>query len=165
MNNHIMYIIIHHTERNNDFPAFVRFRHRHLRGWDDVGYHYLIGNKRPFTKDGHLYVGRQEKCVGAHALGYNNRSLGVCLIGNISNTNPSSKQLQTLVSLLREKTKQYQIPVQHILGHCELPNVEKSCPGDYLDMVSIRQAVTGQIELSALLAMSCDKFVPSLCTE
>ena len=64
----VKYIIVHHTERNNDFPFFVRLRHKYLRGWDDVGYHYLIGNTRPFTKDGKLYRGRSEDFEGSPCL-------------------------------------------------------------------------------------------------
>lgn len=48
-------LVIHHTERNNDSPFFVKMRHVHLRGWEDVGYHYLIGNVRPFSKNGKVY--------------------------------------------------------------------------------------------------------------
>lgn len=56
-------LVIHHTERNNDSPLFVRFRHKYLRGWEDVGYHYLIGNTRPFSKNGGIYSGRSEEAV------------------------------------------------------------------------------------------------------
>ena len=64
------------------------------RGWDDIGYHYVILNgrlsayKRHAYFDGHIETGRpiddnadltlDEK--GAHAFGYNN-SVGICLIG------------------------------------------------------------------------------------
>lgn len=148
MANSVRYIIVHHTERNNDFPAFIRFRHMYLRGWDDIGYHYLIGNKRPFTRDGHLYAGCMENCVGAHARGYNDQSLGICLIGNFNKSNPSPKQLETLISFLKEKGEQYQISNCNILGHRELPNVTKSCPGKNLDMDMVREAMAGLVDLS-----------------
>lgn len=160
MVNDIRYIIVHHTERNNDFPAFIKFRHIYLRGWDTIGYHYLIGNRRPFTKDGGLYLGRPENHVGAHARGFNGVSLGICLIGNLNNTNPSPKQLKALVDFLKKKSKQYQIPVRNILGHRELPNVTKSCPGQNLDMDMVRQAVAGQLDLSEVLSVFSDRFAP-----
>jgi len=147
---YVDFIVIHHTERNNDFPIFVKARHRYLRGWDDIGYHYLIGNRRPFTKDGKLYSGRPEEYQGAHAIGYNNCSLGVCLIGNLDKTKPSHKQLATLFSFLDEKIKEYDLDVNHIVGHNELPNAKKSCPGRKLDMDYVRAVVSGQEKLSAL---------------
>lgn len=151
MKNKVEYIIVHHTQRNNDFPAFIRFRHIHLRGWKDIGYHYLIGNRRPFTKDGRIYVGRSEDSVGAHALGYNDKSLGICLIGNLDKTAPSLRQIESLVKLLKEKGRQYQIPLKNILGHRELSGVTKSCPGYNLDMDIVRQAVTSHADLSEFL--------------
>lgn len=158
----IKYLIVHHTERNNDFPLFVKFRHIFLRNWDDIGYHFLIGNKRPFTRDGKLYIGRPENRIGAHAFGFNEESLGICLIGNLDKNKPSRKQIKTLIDFLKEKKDQYDIPKKNILGHHELPNVKKSCPGKNLDMNLIRQAVFGQIELLEIFPMLSNKLVPSI---
>lgn len=151
MKNKVEYIIVHHTQRNNDFPAFIRLRHIYLRKWDDIGYHYLIGNKRPFTRDGHIYVGRSEDSVGAHALGYNDKSLGICLIGNLDKTAPSLRQIRSLVRLLKEKTRQYRIPSKNILGHRELPEITKSCPGYNLDMDIVRQVAKEHASFSEIL--------------
>ncbi|MBU4162484.1 peptidoglycan recognition protein family protein [Patescibacteria group bacterium] len=140
----VKYLIIHHTERNNDFPFFVRLRHKYLRGWDDTGYHYLIGNTRPFTKNGKLYTGRSEEFEGAHTLGYNGNSLGICLIGNFDKVIPSEKQFETLFSLLEEKIKKYNVTVENVRGHSEFPNVEKSCPGKLLNMNYVRAVLSGQ---------------------
>jgi len=134
----IEYLIIHHTERNNDFPAFIRSRHIHLRGWDDIGYHYMIGNTRPFTTNGKLYTGRPEECEGAHTRQYNKNSLGICLIGNFDKVAPSEQQLETLFLLIEQKRKQYDIPLNHVKGHSEFAGVEKSCPGRLVHMPYIR---------------------------
>lgn len=141
----VNYIIIHHTERNNDFPLFIKIRHIFLRKWEDIGYHHLIGNTRPFTRDGKLYPGRKENFQGAHAFGYNCNSLSVCLIGNFDKKKPSKKQLQTLYSFLLNKITQYSIPIENILGHNELSNVTKSCPGKHLDMDKIRKEIKQKI--------------------
>ena len=144
--NHPQFIVIHHTERNNDFPLFVKWRHRHLRGWDDIGYHYLIGNTRPFTVDGRIYVGRAENVEGAHALGYNFNSIGICLIGNFNKTFPSEKQMNALVDLIKRRAATYDIPTKNILGHEELPNVKKKCPGKNIDMNEVRWAIEQNLE-------------------
>ena len=44
------------------------------RGWDGIGYHYVI------TEDGIIENGRPEYWKGSHAKGYN-KSIGICLIG------------------------------------------------------------------------------------
>lgn len=125
----VRYIIVHHTERNNDFPEFIRWRHKHLRGWEDIGYHYLIGNPRPFSIDGKIYTGRSEKLEGAHALGYNKNSLGVCLIGNFDKNFPSKKQFASLFSILEEKMEEYNIPLENIRGHRELCGIKNLVQG------------------------------------
>lgn len=156
----IEYIIIHHTGRNNDFPAFVKFRHLYLRKWEDVGYHYLIGNRRPFTKDGHLYAGRPENHAGAHAKGYNESSLGVCLIGNLDKSSPSPKQMGTLIKFLEGKKEEFKIPTKNILGHHELPNITKSCPGKNLDIDLVRWAIGRQFDLSIFSPKETNPWVP-----
>jgi len=137
----VEYIIIHHTKRNNDFPSFIKFRHKYLRGWEDIGYHYLIGNVRPFTKNGKLYFGRSENLEGAHASGHNKDSLGICLIGNFDKISPNEKQFETLFSFLEQKIKQHNIPLENIIGHNELQNVIKSCPGKLVEMDYIRSTL------------------------
>ena len=140
----VEYIIVHHTQRNEDSPSWVRFRHKYNREWEDIGYHFLIGNPGPYTEDGKLYEGRSEELVGAHALGHNKNSIGICLIGDFDVFMPSEKQLKTLILFLREKIKQYGIPVENVKGHRELPNVKKTCPGKNVDMDYVRDAIKTQ---------------------
>lgn len=137
----VEYLIIHHTQRNNDFPLFVKLRHKYLRGWEDTGYHYLIGNTRPFSVDGKLYLGRSEIYQGAHTYGYNNCSLGISLIGDFNKNVPSKKQLGTLFSFLEDRLNFYNLDIKSLRGHNEFIN--KSCPGKFVDMDYIRQVVSG----------------------
>jgi len=138
----VEYIIIHHTERNNDFPLFVKLRHIYLRGWENIGYHYLIGNTRPFTRNGQIYHGRPEEFEGAHILGYNQNSIGICLIGNFDKKHPSKEQFESLFSLVHRKMEQFRVPVENVRGHREFPEVRKSCPGKLIDMDYIRTSLT-----------------------
>ncbi len=138
------FIIVHHTERNNDSPSFVKFRHIYLRGWEDIGYHYLIGNTRPFTINGKIYAGRPENFEGAHTFGYNKNSLGVCIIGNFDNILPSEKQLESLIYLADKKMKEYNLSANNVLGHSEIVSTEKSCPGNFVNMPYIRGVLSGQ---------------------
>ena len=49
--------------------------HTKGNGWLDCGYHYVI------KTDGEIQLGRPEYKVGAHCLGENRRSIGICYIG------------------------------------------------------------------------------------
>ena len=57
--------------------------------------------------------------VGAHVYGFNNESLGICLIGK---TNFNKKQFITLKKLLQWKIK---YPYAKILGHRDLVKTKK----------------------------------------
>ncbi|MFC1682485.1 peptidoglycan recognition family protein [Nanoarchaeota archaeon] len=135
----VRFIIIHHSQRDFDFPEFIRFRHKNIRGWEDIGYHYLIGDAdNPHVENGRLYLGRSEKFWGAHALGFNQNSIGVCFLGNLDNKPPTKEQIKTLVEFLKCKIKEHNIDVENVLGHFELPEVEKTCPGKFLNMGGIK---------------------------
>ena len=59
---------------------------------------------------------------GAHAFGYNDQSLGVCLIGR-DKFNPS--QMITLGNLLDDWKIKY--PRAEIVGHRDITNSKKTC--------------------------------------
>lgn len=110
------------------------------RGWDGIGYHFVITNGRAKStdsyiekNDGILQNGRPVTKVGAHVQGHNGDSIGICLIGTHWF---SSKQLQiTLPNLLTDLMFRYKIPANKIYGHFELDE-NKTCPN--IDMTALR---------------------------
>lgn len=111
----------------------IRQWHVEDNGWDDIGYAYVIRRDgtlepgRDLDKDGDL-----NEETGAHAAGFNRRSIGVCLIGGVnSHGQPDANftfqqyvRLWELVQQLRQ-----QVPsLVHIVGHRDLPGVTKACP-------------------------------------
>jgi len=142
------FLVLHHTERSIDWPAFVRLRHR-MRGWEDIGYHFVIGNGL-FAQPGTLIVGRPEEYMGAHAHGYNRNSLGICLIGNFDRSIPDPAQWKAAIDLLAQKSVEYDVDLDHVIGHREIPGAGKSCPGFRIDLDIMRQQVS---EAQALYRM------------
>lgn len=68
--------IVHHSAGPiGQTPASVQAFHMDGRGWDDVGYNFLIDHR------GRIYGGRGWLVIGAHASGHNTSGLGVCVIG------------------------------------------------------------------------------------
>ncbi len=137
----INFIVVHHSQRKKDSPKRIKNFHKKIRRWEDIGYHYLIGNGSLSTQDGRLYRGRSDKFVGAHVFGHNKDSIGICLIGNFDNEFPTKKQIETLIKFLKEKMDKYKLSIKNILGHREFPGVKKTCPGKFLDMSKIRNLV------------------------
>lgn len=98
------------------------------RGWRGVGYHYVI------RRSGALEHGRPETAIGAHAEGYNARSIGVCLVGGvrhgsagglIAESNFTAAQWVRLRGVIRDLHQRY--PDAKIVGHRDL-NAGKECP-------------------------------------
>jgi hypothetical protein len=55
--------------------AEIKRWHIEERHFDDIGYHWII------DRDGTIVAGRKLETVGAHIMGHNANSIGVCLIG------------------------------------------------------------------------------------
>jgi N-acetylmuramoyl-L-alanine amidase len=93
--------------------------------WADIGYHYVI------RRNGRLEHGRPVEIAGAHAAGYNARSVGICLVGGLDaqgkpadEFEPIQKEtMRNVIEWLRER-----YPKTRIVGHRDLPDVKKACP-------------------------------------
>jgi N-acetyl-anhydromuramyl-L-alanine amidase AmpD len=107
-----------HRERG--FHRFPQAMADFNPGLTSIGYHYVI-----YT-DGTVHVGRHPDEIGAHAVGYNKHSLGICLIGN---DHFSPAQWEALNTLVMELLVKYGGAYTVVCGHRDLPNVRKSCPG------------------------------------
>jgi N-acetylmuramoyl-L-alanine amidase len=109
------------------------------RGWDGIGYHYVITNGRAKSTDsykeqddGLIEKGRPVEKTGAHVRGHNSDSIGVCLIGTHWFT---SRQLyKSLPTLLATLMYQHKIDADNIFGHYELDK-GKTCPNMNIEEV------------------------------
>lgn len=137
-------IVLHCTAHRDDnsFGIGVReIRLDHMRataaggrGWDDVGYHYVV------RRNGEIEVGRMESTIGAHCQnGYNQRSIGIAWVGT---DKPTSEQSLSLLKLTRELVHRYGVQLHEVKGHKEAdPGSHKACPGG-LDMIAFRTEVS-----------------------
>jgi len=116
--NQIKYLIIHCSDTDNiDINNASHIHKMHIGfGWDGIGYHKII------CKDGLIEDGRPEYWVGAHAYGYNHKSLGVCLIGKNEFTDDQFDSLFKLLKLWKSK-----YPNTRIIGHKDTAT-SKTCP-------------------------------------
>lgn len=116
----VKYIVIHCADTPSHMDIGVEeIRKWHLqRGWFDVGYHWVI------RRDGTIEDGRPADRPGAHARGFNQQSLGICLVGRDEFTDDQFDALAGLVKGLKVGR-----PETEVLGHRDLPNVNKTCPG------------------------------------
>ena len=116
--NGVDYLVVHHSDSGDVSAKTIDEWHR-SRGFVGIGYHYVI------RADGSIEQGRPSNKVGAHAQGFNQRSLGVVLAGDFTEAVPSPAQFDALVSLLRSLKGQY--PAAQVVRHRDL--MSTSCPG------------------------------------
>ncbi len=115
----IKFLVVHCSDTDNDKELSALDIHKmHLGfGWDGVGYHKII------CRSGKIENGRPEFWIGAHVKGFNECSLGVCLIGR---DKFNKKQLNSLSKILRDWKTKY--PKSEIIGHRDTGKTNKTCP-------------------------------------
>ena len=119
-------IIIHcsATPEGKDFTAQQIDQWHRQRGFSCIGYHYVI------YLDGSILDGRPIEKVGAHCLGHNANSIGICYIGGCATNGKTPKdtrteaQKQSLVRLITELRRRF--PNASVHGHNEF--AAKACP-------------------------------------
>lgn len=135
-------IVIHHSASDVGDAHVFDAAHR-ARGWDELGYHFVIGNGTG-TPDGYVEVGSRWKKQkhGAHCKTpsnyYNEYGIGICLVGNFDESSPSPAQLATLRRLLTFLSLRYHISADRLYGHGEVRGTHTRCPGRHLPMNDLR---------------------------
>ncbi|MCG3179591.1 MAG: hypothetical protein BIFFINMI_01929 [Phycisphaerae bacterium] len=146
------YIVVHHSATNDGSAAKFDAEHKQ-RGWDELGYHFVIGNGRG-SGDGQIEIGprwRKQKW-GAHCKTndnhFNDDGIGICLVGNFDNYSPTAAQMASLTRLIRYLMAAYDIPVNRIYGHGEavktVPAERRGtdCPGHRFDLDALRRRLS-----------------------
>jgi hypothetical protein len=136
------WIIIHHSATPSGSAAVFDRMHKE-KGWDELGYHFVVGNGTD-TPNGTVEVGdrwRRQKW-GAHAKTPDNRfndfGIGICLVGNFDMERPTPQQLQSLARLTAYLMRTYRISASNVLGHRDTGRATE-CPGRTLNIAQVRR--------------------------
>ena len=119
-------IIVHcaATPEGKNFKAADIDRWHRERKMKCIGYHYVV------DLDGTVEPGRPESEIGAHCLGHNQYSIGVCYVGGLAADGKTPKDTRTaaqkeaLLTLLKKLRAKY--PKASIHGHRDF--AAKACP-------------------------------------
>lgn len=133
-------IVVHHSASPTGSAA--RFHRWHLlKGWDGLGYHFVIGNGVG-AADGQIEVGWRwlAQREGAHAGNqeFNDHGIGICLVGNYEQTAPTDAQLRALLALCRRLMLEYGIDTDRIVGHRDVKPTTL-CPGKQFPLDRVRR--------------------------
>jgi N-acetylmuramoyl-L-alanine amidase len=127
------YIIIHHS--GTEEGSALQFHRWHLnKGWDKgVGYHFVIDNGLSEKQDGQIETTprwiKQEDGAHCKAGEMNPRAIGICLVGNFDTDRVSRKQMESLILLVNKLRRNYNIPLDHVIGHGKVHGASTHCPG------------------------------------
>jgi N-acetylmuramoyl-L-alanine amidase len=137
------YIAVHcsATSENLDVGAKEIDKWHRAQGWYCIGYHYVI------RRDGTIEEGRDREVIGAHVVGFNEVSVGICLVGGVDANDPkkaennyTKEQFESLKKLLDELKAVY--PQAKVQGHRDFPNVKKACPCFDVESWCVEQGIT-----------------------
>ena len=127
------WIVVHHSASDRGSAAIFDDWHRNGRHWDELGYHFVIGNGTG-SGDGLVEIGPRwpKQKHGAHTKvwnreEYNQVGVGICLVGNFDKTRPSRAQMDALARLVDWLSARYRIDDAHIIGHGQV--CDTHCPG------------------------------------
>ena len=121
-------IIIHcsATQEGKNFKADDIDKWHKQRGFKKIGYHYVI------DLDGTVEKGRDEAENGAHTVGHNTSSIGICYIGGLAKDGKTPKDTRTeeqkksLIDLIHQLLMKYNLTIDDLYGHNNFAN--KACP-------------------------------------
>lgn len=139
-------IVIHHSDSDRSTPQGIRDWHVRGRGWDELGYHFVIGNGIGYG-DGQIYVGQRwtKQMHGAHCKTpgnhYNDHGIGICLIGDLQNHPPTSRQVDALARLISFLSDQCDIPRAKVLTHGGITH-KTACPGRCFNLGAVLQRLS-----------------------
>jgi len=126
------YIVLHHSATDRGSAAEFDRMHRN-NGWDELGYHFVIGNGAG-SANGTVEIGSRwpKQKHGAHCKvaghpEYNDVGIGVCLVGNFDHYRPTKAQIESCARVVRFLQQRYHIPHGRIHGHGQLKPTH--CPG------------------------------------
>lgn len=117
-------IVLHHSGASGSLSTAVDVHRLHLkRGWSGIGYHFFI------RRDGTVETGRPLEDVGAHAYGYNDNTVGICLAGNFDVETPTERQFAAAAKVVGTLCRLYDLQPndRNIIGRCDLNATD--CPG------------------------------------
>lgn len=131
-----------HFAPPHQFRRSAAWRAKQNPGLRSIGYHYVIG------RDGTVFTGRHVDEIPAQAVGYNQKAIGICLVGTAAFASAQWDSLGHLVTAEVARITGRNGPGERnnpltrpaavrlaaergimICGHRDLPNVHKTCPG------------------------------------
>lgn len=137
------FIIIHHSATSVGSAEMFDATHRARGMVNGLAYDFVIDNGSEGMPDGFIETGSRwvKQIPGGHCRQQeiNERGIGICLVGNFTDGQPSEKQMAALVVLIRGLQHQFHIKDENIIGHGEVVGEFSQCPGGEFPWEELRR--------------------------
>jgi len=129
------YIVIHHSGVDTGtIKGMDRYHRKERHMQNGLAYHFVIGNGNGMG-DGEIGVGSRwtGQLDGGHVTSpsQNQVSLGICLVGNFCRHEPTPKQLERLLALVRALMSRCGLPSSAVKTHQQINVLYTRCPGQH----------------------------------
>jgi len=137
-------VVIHHSATPRGSARAFDKAHRD-KGWDELGYHFVIGNGTG-SGDGQIEVGPRwyKQKHGAHCKTpdnyFNEHGIGICLVGDFTKSRPTPRQIASLERLTTFLCERCGIPPSRVVTHGGVTH-KTQCPGYNFPLAAVRRAV------------------------
>lgn len=124
----IQYIVIHHSavSRDKNPDQFIANNNYHKsKGFPLSSLGYYLGYNYEISSTGIVRQARKEGEIGAHTVGLNDMSIGICMDGEFDTEIPTEQQTEAMSKLLKEILTRH--PKAKITYHRNW--AKKTCPG------------------------------------
>jgi hypothetical protein len=140
------FIVIHHTASSSGSVESIHEAHLQRKDkagnpWLGIGYHFVIGNGNGLGDGAIEPTFRwREQMHGAHAGNdeYNQKGIGIVLVGNFEEQSPSPAQVAAVKRLVATLKSAYHIPADQVLGHGDVKAT--ACPGKYFPLAEVSRS-------------------------
>lgn len=138
-------IVIHHSGVETGTMAGMDRYHRQVRHMENgLAYHFVIGNAHGLG-DGEIGVGARwtRQLDGGHLISeaQNNYCLGICLVGNFDERQPTARQIERLTALVRALMKRCNLPRSAVTIHQQINIVHTRCPGRFFPFDRVKASL------------------------
>jgi len=145
------HIVIHHTATKSGsvesiHAAHLKNKDKNGNPWLGIGYHFVIGNGDGMPDGAIEPTFRwRTQIQGAHAgstnKDYNERGIGICLVGDFDKTPPTAAQRKSVKLLVQTMRAEYHIPAANVVGHKDIRASATECPGKLFPMAEVAGGV------------------------
>jgi hypothetical protein len=127
------HVVLHHSATPNGSVRGMDRYHREQRHMENgLAYHFVIGNGQGM-RDGEIGVGNRwkQQLDGGHLASesINHVAIGICLVGNFDETNPTPAQVRSLSALVDALLARCKLPRAAVKTHQQINPVYTRCPG------------------------------------